>query len=214
MAPPVCTCPSPESHARRTVVLTGGPGAGKTAVLEVIRRQLCRHTVVLPESAGIVYQGGFPRRPSEHARRAAQLAIFHVQVQLERMALGEGSPSLVLCDRGVLDGLAYWPGDEASFFAEAGITREAALARYDAVIHLRTPGGDGGYTHQNPLRTETPAEAAAIDARLVDAWRGHPRREEVASTADFMDKLHTTLALLRRELPACCRPVRAPAAPR
>jgi predicted ATPase len=33
-------CDGAAAHARRRVVLTGGPGAGKTAVLELIRRLL------------------------------------------------------------------------------------------------------------------------------------------------------------------------------
>jgi predicted ATPase len=185
-------------------VLTGGPGAGKTAVLEVVRRQFCEHVVVLSEAAGIVYGGGFPRRATDPARRAAQLAIFHVQDQLEVLALAEAQAAVVLCDRGVLDGLAYWPDEPATFFAGAGTTREAALARYAAVIHLETPSAANGYNHQNALRIESAEEAAAIDRRLAAAWEGHPRRFVVGSTADFLEKLGRTMALLRGELPACC----------
>ncbi|MGE5048473.1 MAG: hypothetical protein ACM3PC_07910, partial [Deltaproteobacteria bacterium] len=41
-------------HQRQRIVLTGGPGAGKTAVLELARSMLCRHLRVLPESASIL----------------------------------------------------------------------------------------------------------------------------------------------------------------
>ena len=200
-----CRCADPGAHAVRRVVLTGGPGAGKTAVLEVVRKQLCAHVVVLPESAGIVYGGGFPRRSTDAARRAGQLAIYHVQDQLERLALAEGDPALVVCDRGVLDGLAYWPGAASEFFTEAGATRDAMLARYDAVIHLRTPTAANGYNHQNPLRIESADEASVIDRRLLDAWSAHPRRLVVECAADFLVKLEHTLAFLRDELPPCCR---------
>ena len=44
-----CACRDP--HPLRRVVLTGGPGAGKTAVLELIRQSLCEHVKVLAESA-------------------------------------------------------------------------------------------------------------------------------------------------------------------
>jgi len=37
------------------VVLTGGPGAGKTAFLEIARRNFCEHIAVLPEAASIVF---------------------------------------------------------------------------------------------------------------------------------------------------------------
>lgn len=39
------------AHKRRRVVLTGGPGAGKTATLELIRQSFCEHVHVLPEAA-------------------------------------------------------------------------------------------------------------------------------------------------------------------
>jgi predicted ATPase len=186
-------------------VLTGGPGAGKTAVLEVVRRQLCEHVVVLPEAAGIVYGGGFPRHATEPGRRAGQLAIFHVQDQLETLALAEGDPALVLCDRGVLDGLAYWPDGAGSFFAETQSTRAALFARYAAVLHLRTPTAAHGYNHQNPLRVESADEASAIDQRLLAVWEGHPRRVVIECTEDFLEKLQRTLDFLRGEMPACCR---------
>jgi predicted ATPase len=141
------------------IVLTGGPGAGKTATLEVMRRHFCEHVIVLPEAASIVFRGGFPRQPREASRRAAQRAIFHVQRELERLVDGT-SARAVLCDRGTLDGLAYWPGAPADFLREVGTSLEAELARYAMVIHLRTPSDGSGYNHNNPLRVESAQEAA------------------------------------------------------
>jgi len=79
-------CDCNELHARRRIVLTGGPGAGKTAVLELIRQTFCVHVKVLPESAGIIFGGGFPRRNGIDLRKAAQRAIFYVQRELETAA--------------------------------------------------------------------------------------------------------------------------------
>lgn len=201
MIHPRCQCPSPSQHRGPRIVLTGGPGAGKTAVLEVVRRHLCEHVTVLPEAAAIVYGGGFPRHPTDVARRAAQVSIFHVQNQLERMALGEGSPALVLCDRSVLDGVAYWPGDPAEYFAAVGESRDAMLARYAAVIHLRMPAGGAAANLRGSGN-----EGGAIERRLLEVWSGHPRRLIVPCEADFLDRLRPTLAFLRRELPSCCQP--------
>lgn len=110
----------------------------------------------------------------------------------------------MLCDRGTLDGLAYWPGTEASFFEEARTTREKELARYAAVIHLRTPEDGRGYVRGNPLRIESAAEARVIDEGLAAAWRDHPRRVEVAATDDFLAKIRRVVDLVRAECPACC----------
>lgn len=196
-----CRCAA--RHDPRRVVLTGGPGAGKTAVLEMVRRSLCEHVRVLPEAASVVFGGGFPRDDDPECRRAAQRAIFHVQRELE--VIGDGhDAAIVLCDRGTIDGLAYWPGAPEDFWASARTTLEVELERYSAVIHLRTPTPEQGYNWQNPLRTESADAAARIDALILDAWARHPRRYLVESSGDFVDKAATAIAILRQELPECC----------
>lgn len=196
-------CDCRETHQRHRVVLTGGPGAGKTAVLELIRQSFCEHVRVLPEAAGIVFGGGFPRGSDDRLRRAAQRAIFHVQHELEEVG-DVDNPAIVLCDRGTIDGLAYWPGGR-DYLESVGTTLGEQYARYDAVIHLRTPGAAHGYNQQNPLRIESAAEAEAIDERILLAWHGHPRRYLVEPSADFVEKARRAIAILRDEMPACCR---------
>jgi predicted ATPase len=185
------------------VVLTGGPGAGKTAVLEMIAHEICRHVVISREAAGILFGGGFPRSSEPGMRRAAQRAIYHVQLELEAI-VADANAALILLDRGIVDGSAYWPGP-GDFWAEVGTTRAAALARYDAVVHMRSPDGPNGYGHQNPLRTETADEARAIDERILSAWKGHPNRYIIEATTDFVTKAERALAVIRTQIPPCCR---------
>jgi predicted ATPase len=190
-------------HARRRVVLTGGPGAGKSAVLELIRLFFCEHVKTLPEAAGIIFGGRFPRSHTEPVLQAAQRAIYHVQRELE--STGDAvNAAVVLCDRGTVDGAAYWIG-AGNLFTSVGSTREAELARYDTVIHLRTPTSPRAYNHDNPLRVESVEEAAAIDQRILEHWSGHPHRIVVPATLDFLSKASHVLALLRDEVPECCR---------
>lgn len=197
------TCDCRLTHDSRRIVLTGGPGAGKTAVLELIRQSFCRHVKVLPEAAGIVFGGGFPRGDGTELRQAAQRAIFYVQRELEATAQPENY-AIVLCDRGTVDGGAYWPGP-GDFWSVVGTTRNEQLRRYHAVIHLRTPTAGAGYNQRNPLRVESPTDAAALDAKIADAWEGHPRRFFVAASPDFLTKTARALEILRGEIPECCR---------
>lgn len=201
-----CGCTLP-SHPLRRVVLTGGPGAGKTAVLEMARRSLCHHTAFLPESASLLFGGGFPRILSDAGLRAAQRAIFHVQSELERLAEEDRRSALALCDRGTIDGLAYWPDSPESYFAELRTTLDEQLARYAAVIHLRTPTPKQGYNHKNELRIESAREAHSIDDRILEVWATHPRRFVIDSTPEFLHKASHALALLHAELPECCRAI-------
>jgi predicted ATPase len=197
-------CQCRQTHPLKRVVLTGGPGGGKTAVLELIRQSFCEHVRVLPEAASIVFGGGFPREEHDQCRRAAQRAIYHVQRELEAAAEAH-HPAIILCDRGTIDGVAYWPGPPDSLWESLNTKADHERDRYDAVIHLRTPSLELGYNHQNPVRTETAEMAAAIDLQILQAWATHPNRCVVQSSTEFLDKAATALSFLRRQLPPCCR---------
>lgn len=172
-------------------------------MLDIVRRSICVHITVLPEAAGIVFGGGFPRDQRVGSRRAAQRVIFFTEQELEAVAdLDE--PAAVLCDRGTVDGAAYWVGP-GTLWDAMGTTRDLQLARYDTVIHLRTPPVAEGYDHANPLRRESAADAARIDERIAIAWAGHPHRFVVDATETFATKAARTLAILRAELPESCR---------
>jgi len=202
--------PASLEQIRSVIVLTGGPGAGKTAVLELARRELCSHVEFLPEAASIVFSGGFPRIGTAHGFRCAQRAIYRVQVELENALLLNDSVSsgianaahrklLAVCDRGTVDSLAYWPNGDEQFFQDVGSTYDVEIARYTKVIHLRVPETAGEYK-QSALRRETHPEARAIDERLLDAWSKHPNRIVIQGARDFMDKARAALQAIRGEL--------------
>jgi hypothetical protein len=155
--------------------------------------------------ASILFRGGFPRTDTLAGRSAVQRTIFFGQRELEELALAEGHHGVILCDRGMLDGLAYWDGEEDALLAVLGTSREKELARYAAVIHLHTPSDAAAYNHGNPARTETFADASRMDSAIVHAWRGHSNRHFVESQLDFADKLRFAVDRIRRELPECCR---------
>lgn len=199
-----CKCP-PVSNGIDLIVITGGPGAGKTAVLEFARKIFCEHVVVFPEAASILFHGGFWRLESVSAKKAAQRAIYHVQDEMEKMVREEKRWRLGLCDRGVLDGLAYWPGTEDEYFEELKTSMQAEFTRYKAVIQLHTPSLYMGYNYQNPVRTETPEQALRIDHKIHEIWKQHPNYFEVNSEIVFGDKLNQVLSLLTRFYPSCCK---------
>jgi len=196
-----CSCTVP--HARKRIVLTGGPGAGKTAVLELAHQLTCQHVVVLPEAASLLFRGGFPRGTRVGERAATQRAIFHVQRELEAAADAADHAAIQLCDRGTVDGAGYWPGPD-TLWSAMNVRREAEIARYDVVIHLRTPPATA-YNHENPLRTESAIEAAYIDELIAQAWQGHPRYVVIDNAVDFLEKARRAMAVLLAELPECCR---------
>ena len=197
----VCGCAN--AHGIRRVVLTGGPGAGKTAVLELVKQSFCEHVMVLPESAGIVFGGGFPRRKDLASAQSAQRAIFYVQRELENAAEGQ-NPAVILCDRGTVDGGAYWTG-KPDLWTSVGTTLSTQVSRYSAVLHLRVPTADGGYNRSNPLRLETAEEAGHIDKRIASLWAKHPGYFSIEPQQTFLAKATKVLEALKQQVPECCR---------
>ncbi len=189
----------------RLIVITGGPGAGKTAVLEMAKKVLCEHVAILPEAASIVFGGGFWRLQSASAKMAAQSAIFHIQAEMENLVSSENKWTVGLCDRGTLDGLAYWPDGEATFWKMSRTKASQEYKKYFAVIHLRSPSVQFGYNQINPLRIETSLQASAIDEKIANAWAGHKNYHAIASTENFLTKAQAALKIISKYIPDCCK---------
>jgi predicted ATPase len=184
-------------NGRCRIALTGGPGAGKTTAADMFRREIGDDVVVVPESATMLFGGGFPRAIEPLARRAAQAAIYHVQRNVEDVQAARYPERILLCDRGTIDGAAYWPDSTDDFFAAMNTTEKAELARYDAVIFFESAavGGisiEGG----NPTRIESTAEAVRLDGVLRALWSKHPRFVVVRHSASFFHKITLGLAAL------------------
>jgi predicted ATPase len=183
---------------RCRIVLTGGPGGGKTTAADLFRREIGQRVVIVPEAATLVFSGGFPRCTERHAVMASQRAIFHVQRNLEDVQSAQYPDRILLCDRGTVDGAAYWPDeDPMEFFAAQETTLEQELARYDGVIFFESAavGGlsiEGG----NPIRNESLEQAVALDARLRALWSQHPRFIIVRHNPSFFKKISFALAVL------------------
>lgn len=184
---------------RCRIVLTGGPGGGKTTAADLFRREIGERVVIVPESATLLFSGGFPRSSHPQAAAAAQQAIFQVQQKLEDVQSVLYPDRILLCDRGTVDGAAYFPGSPNKFFSSLGTTFEAQLARYDGVVFFES-AAVGGMTIEggNPVRNETLEEAAALDARLRELWMHHPRFILVRHDSSFFKKITLGLVELDR----------------
>lgn len=186
--------PDPKNGCTR-IALTGGPGGGKTTAADLFRREIGESVVIVPEAATILFQGGFPRSRDPHARRVTQAAIFHVQRRLEDVQTALYPERTLLCDRGTVDGAAYWPDGDTGYFEAVGTTLEDELARYDAVIFFETAAVGGiGIEGGNPIRNESLADAVDLDRRLRELWSQHPRFILVPHHASFFKKIGLGLA--------------------
>jgi len=203
-------------HAVHRIVLTGGPCGGKTTALVQLHERLSAlgyRVFLVPEVPTILITAGASFRdmsPDQLIRSEA--ALLTLQMAMEdaflRIAETMQQPCVLLFDRGTMDVSAYLPPEtwQALLDEQQWTTVGLRDRRYDAVIHLVTAAvGAGAYytTANNAARRESPQEAAAIDAKLQDAWLGHDRLRVIDNSTDFAGKI-------RRVLQSVCHAMGAP----
>jgi hypothetical protein len=150
------------------VVITGGPCAGKTEVWRSLGEAFPQ-AVLVPEAATRLILAG--RSEQSMGLELFQRAVYREQFALEEQALQEGP--LLFCDRGLLDGLAYFPG--LSSLLE--VSQTDLLRRYDMVLQLeviRDPRLYREHAGNNPARWEPHGRALAIERALRRVYGGHP----------------------------------------
>jgi len=186
---------------RRRVVLTGGPGGGKTTAADLLRRELDGLVVLVPESATILFEGGFPHVSDPDVQRAAQRAIFQVQTNLEDVMRSLYPDRTMVCDRGTVDGAGYWPdsrGGADGFFGELGTSLETEFSRYDVVVFFETAAAGGrSILGGNRHRIESTDEAVDLDRRLHAVWSKHPSFHFISHQESFLAKMQMALDLLQ-----------------
>lgn len=170
------------------ICITGGPCAGKTTSLTTIHSHLQEKgfkVLEVPEAATLMMKGGCFIQTSTMTFAQAvkfQISLMKMQMNLEDIfidiAINSEQPCVVLMDRGVMDGSAYTsPKIWKAILNETGWTTiQLRDRRYDAVCHLVT-AADGAtqfYGKNNEARYESIEQAKDVDAKLINAWTGHP----------------------------------------
>jgi hypothetical protein len=176
-----------------------------------MREEFADAVAVVPEAATLLLAGGFPV-PGKHLawspawQATLQAAILPLQQALEDAYLlvaQEKGARLIVCDRGTLDGAAYYPGGVEEFCQRHGLDLDKALARYDAVIHLESLatsapekyGKDG-----NLSRFEALPEAQRLEQATRVVWARHPRHLVIVGRSGFEAKVAEVLGAVRNLL--------------
>lgn len=171
------------------IVLTGGPCAGKSSAMMKLSERLKAlgfEVFIVTEVATLLHTMGV-RLNSPDASWEQMLqnesVLLKTKMSLEdglaEIARASKKPTIILCDRGVMDSKAFL--DENSWHAlldmNSWTTPKLRDSRYDCVIHMVTAalGAKNYYTlANNESRKESPEEAIEQDLRLREAYVGHP----------------------------------------
>jgi hypothetical protein len=161
------------------------------------------NVIVVPEVATVIMNSGF--MPDEDTATEFQKHILRVQYTFDRsfvkLARATHTPTLIIFDRGLMDGRAYTTQEKWDellskliFFDDKGakMDEEYILKSYDMVMHLVT-AADGaerfykyGYTTDDQgnsvYRGEPPEHARELDRKLKDVWSKHSHQVIVPNT--------------------------------
>ncbi len=182
----------------KRIVLTGGPGAGKTVIAARIAGEQPDRYALVPEAATQVYTQLQTRwdRLDAAGRHDVQRRIYRLQREQEERIAAEHPTKTLLLDRGTIDGAAYWPPGAEDYWRDLGTSHAAELARYDAVIWMQTCAAinayDGGAS--NPCRFEDAPTAVRSGERLLALWKDHPNLLRV----DAFEKVEQKIAAVRQ----------------
>jgi len=199
----MATSSADSENAVPVIVLTGGPGGGKSALLNrcMTEPELAAHLLPLEEAIqGMRGSGLDPRSREFHCVLAAhQIAA---EDALKRTTASHHRRAIVT-HGGTLDRCAFWQSfgySRESFFEMTGSTLEVHYRRYSLVLHLesaavRVPEAYLRY----PLapRAESAAEATRLDELLASLWSSHPRYVRMAAAPEFEIKLAQALRMIR-----------------
>ena len=158
-------------------VLTGGPCAGKTTALARIfsyLRERGFECITSPEVFTILASNGLSLDffGTEGMDTVIQNSVLDVQLSmedgLETVLKARGKPSVLLCDRGPMDGAAYLSEEKwDSIMKTRGVdVTDLRDKRYNAVLHMVTAAdGAPSYYRLEGARSETPEEAIELDKK-------------------------------------------------
>ena len=179
------------------IVITGGPGAGKTSALEYIRSHFKKRgytVLVLSEVATDLITSGIAPWTCENA---AEYQLFQTRMQMAKEAVFEAAaksmakrqaaqqykhvhnaethakpapakPLLIVCDRGTLDSKSYVTDEEfAAIIHTLDTTEQTLLNNYDAIFHLVTAAQ--GAEKFYTLKNNAARVETIEEARALDA---------------------------------------------
>ncbi len=186
-----------DSHPFR-VVLTGGPGGGKSTAADLLRREIGERVIVVPEAATMLFAGGFPatgRSPGASQARRPRSTTCNATSRTSRPpSTPNGSCCAIEAPSTAAPTGRTVP--TTSTRASAARTSRSSL-RYDAVIFFETAAlGSHGFESENPVRTETQQEAVELDGRLRELWAPHPWFTVIPHSASFFRKMTVGLGIL------------------
>lgn len=198
------------------IVLTGGPCAGKSTILNHIQESYPGQVETVPEAANMLIGGGFPLPSeslpySERWQMTLQDPLFTLQQSLEanhHEIAERTNKQLLVCDRGLLDQAAYFRGGVAEYLERYNVSDIGEiLDRYGMIIHMASVAllGESAYQQASSAQErveDTVEQVREVELRTLEAWSLHPNHVVIEPHDDFQAKVRSVLEIVGERLNA------------
>lgn len=187
----------------KRIVLTGGPGSGKTSVLNGINRVFSSEgykVIIVPETATELMNNGITFKDGSISLVDFQELVMRLQLAKEAVVdrtieLANTDKILVVYDRGTIDNTAYINKEEfKEVMARLNHVKSFAelMDKYDLVINLI--GREDFYTTaNNQARSESVSEALQLGDVTLKCWLGHKKLKVVMPKDTMEEKISEVL---------------------
>lgn len=204
------------------VVLTGGPGGGKTSVLNAIKNLAITEEgykniiklgdkkiklVTISETATELISSGIPPTEAERIYDFQDI-LFEIQKSKEESSIKslrfgyDADVILFLYDRGLLDGMAYLDkkGEFEDIMASKDVKELDILDKYDLVLDLlstATCAPEKYGFESNEARFEDVEWAKSVDRKTSAAWVGHRNMKLFDSGVSLEEEVNNVIEYLK-----------------
>ena len=204
------------------VVLTGGPGGGKTSVLNAIKNLAITEEgykniiklgdkkiklVTISETATELISSGITPTEAERIYDFQDI-LFEIQKSKEESSIKslrfgyDADVILFLYDRGLLDGMAYLDkkGEFEDIMASKDVKELDILDKYDLVVDLlstATCAPEKYGFESNEARFEDVEWAKSVDRKTSAAWVGHRNKKLFDSGVSLEEEVNNVIEYLK-----------------
>ena len=194
----------------KRIVLTGGPGSGKTSVLEKIKQVYSSEgykVIIVPETATELMNNGITFKDGSISLLDFQELVMRLQLAKEEVVeraieLSNSDKVIVVYDRGTIDNTAYIKKEEfEEILARLNNVKSFAdlMNKYDLVINL--VGREDFYTTENnKARSESASEALKLGDTTLKCWLGHKLVKIVLPKDTIEEKTNEVLNIINELL--------------
>lgn len=193
------------------IVLTGGPCAGKTTILNAVNKYLKQENipyVTIPETATELIVNGI--RPNTMSAYDFQDIVIKRQLMKEQDAeeyfknhFANHDKCVIIYDRGIFDNAAYMDANEfEKLLSKYKLTSMSQIDKYDLVLDLLSVAvcKKEAYNLDNEARTETVSEAEILDTKTSNAWANHHNIKLLSSKVSIEEETKKVIDYLNNAI--------------